>query len=226
MEKTSCNIIYDLLPLFKDDICSEESKNMVKEHLKNCEICRQNLAYMQEDKLYPEENDGAALKKIKNQIRRDKIMAGIAVFFATAIILGLLAVIGMWYLYRAEGTLNDSMNTSDIRIEEDTNGDVWLIRKGNATETSYVVCDMYTPEGDVISKLSEGGIQEHADFSHVVIDLQFYVDNASKLKLRLYGGQNNMEERSVLFNANEKTNFEKIVVTCNDETVTLWERKK
>jgi len=35
-----CNIIKDLLPLFLDDCCSEESRAAVKEHLERCETCR------------------------------------------------------------------------------------------------------------------------------------------------------------------------------------------
>ena len=35
-----CNIIKDLLPLYLDNCCSEESRNAVKEHLNCCEACR------------------------------------------------------------------------------------------------------------------------------------------------------------------------------------------
>lgn len=42
----SCKIIKDLLPLYHDGVCSEESKNMVEEHLKQCESCRNELQAM------------------------------------------------------------------------------------------------------------------------------------------------------------------------------------
>ncbi len=35
-----CNIIRDLLPLYVDDCCSEESKKNVEAHLENCPECR------------------------------------------------------------------------------------------------------------------------------------------------------------------------------------------
>ena len=38
-----CNVISDLIPLYVDDCCSEESSKLVKEHLEGCESCR--LAY-------------------------------------------------------------------------------------------------------------------------------------------------------------------------------------
>lgn len=41
--KVSCNIIEDLLPLYIDDVCSEESKALVLEHLSTCESCKEKL---------------------------------------------------------------------------------------------------------------------------------------------------------------------------------------
>lgn len=35
-----CNVIKDLLPLYVDDCCSEESSQLVQEHLKGCEDCQ------------------------------------------------------------------------------------------------------------------------------------------------------------------------------------------
>ena len=38
--KFDCDMISDLLPLYKDDICSESSKKIVEEHLAECPSCR------------------------------------------------------------------------------------------------------------------------------------------------------------------------------------------
>lgn len=38
-EKISCDVIQDLLPLYLDKCCSEHSKKLVEEHLKECEDC-------------------------------------------------------------------------------------------------------------------------------------------------------------------------------------------
>ncbi len=37
--KLNCNVIRDLIPLYVDQICSEESKELVEEHLAECEDC-------------------------------------------------------------------------------------------------------------------------------------------------------------------------------------------
>ena len=41
--KVSCEIIKDLLPLYHDGVCSNESRQMVEEHLSECEKCRLEL---------------------------------------------------------------------------------------------------------------------------------------------------------------------------------------
>ena len=42
--KYPCNIIQDLLPLYHDNVCSEESRRAVQQHLPECEACRDYLA--------------------------------------------------------------------------------------------------------------------------------------------------------------------------------------
>lgn len=47
--KIPCKIIGDLLPLYADGVCSEESKKAVEEHLPNCRTCREELRLMRGD---------------------------------------------------------------------------------------------------------------------------------------------------------------------------------
>lgn len=41
-----CEVIRDLLPLYHDGVCSDGSKSLVEEHLKECEACRKELDMM------------------------------------------------------------------------------------------------------------------------------------------------------------------------------------
>jgi len=41
--KKDCDVILDLLPLYHDRVCSEKSRELVEDHLKECESCRQAL---------------------------------------------------------------------------------------------------------------------------------------------------------------------------------------
>lgn len=43
-----CNVIMDLLPLYADGCCSEQSKALVETHLKSCKACKQAYADMSE----------------------------------------------------------------------------------------------------------------------------------------------------------------------------------
>lgn len=43
MKKISCNIICDLIPLVKDRVASRESEDMVKDHIEDCEACREEF---------------------------------------------------------------------------------------------------------------------------------------------------------------------------------------
>lgn len=47
--ENKCAVICDLLPLYIDDVCSEESKKMVEEHLAECSACRAVLENMQNE---------------------------------------------------------------------------------------------------------------------------------------------------------------------------------
>ena len=45
MSKISCNVIQDIMPLYVDEIVSEDTKKLVEEHLKECEDCRKAVSY-------------------------------------------------------------------------------------------------------------------------------------------------------------------------------------
>ncbi|MCL2063717.1 MAG: zf-HC2 domain-containing protein [Candidatus Cloacimonetes bacterium] len=47
----SCEIVKDLLPLYQENVCSEESKDIVEKHLIECISCREVMAKMKNDGL-------------------------------------------------------------------------------------------------------------------------------------------------------------------------------
>lgn len=94
-----CNIIRDLLPLYHDGACSEESCRAVEEHLKNCEDCRRVLAEMAAPLPEPmrQENtaDAEAVRKISGEWKKSKWAArlkGAVVAAAACVVL-----FGLWY---------------------------------------------------------------------------------------------------------------------------------
>ena len=41
-----CKIICDLLPMYIDEVCSDETKEVVEEHLETCSECRREYEQM------------------------------------------------------------------------------------------------------------------------------------------------------------------------------------
>jgi predicted anti-sigma-YlaC factor YlaD len=46
--KVSCNIIKDLLPLYHDGVCSDDSRAMIDKHILECDSCKTELQAMDE----------------------------------------------------------------------------------------------------------------------------------------------------------------------------------
>ena len=47
MSKISCDVIKDLLPLYIDEVVSEDTKLLVEEHIAECKECKLSLEQMQ-----------------------------------------------------------------------------------------------------------------------------------------------------------------------------------
>ncbi|HEY4624154.1 MAG TPA: zf-HC2 domain-containing protein, partial [Solibacillus sp.] len=39
MTKITCDIVQDVLPLYYDEVCSQDTKNLVETHLQSCKAC-------------------------------------------------------------------------------------------------------------------------------------------------------------------------------------------
>lgn len=87
MNKISCPVIRDLLPLYVDEVVSKDTKNMVEAHLQHCEACRREYDMMKRDVVIPTENKASILKKMNKKWRNKKFMISFASVFATLVIL-------------------------------------------------------------------------------------------------------------------------------------------
>ena len=88
------DIIFDLLPLYHDGVCSEASRTAVEEHLKICTVCREALEEMDAPLPAAEARkstaDGAAVKKISDEWKKSKWKArlkGAAIAAAVCLLL-------------------------------------------------------------------------------------------------------------------------------------------
>lgn len=61
MEELSCQVVRDLLPLYHDGVCSEDSRALVASHLAACQACRAELEKMDKENPSMENLDEARL---------------------------------------------------------------------------------------------------------------------------------------------------------------------
>lgn len=99
-EINECNLIYDVLPIYVDNLASEDTKEFVKNHIKTCSECKQKLEDMCSNQLKNKEDEELtqeqiykdkifidALKKIKERNRLMIIISviSVSVFFSLGI---------------------------------------------------------------------------------------------------------------------------------------------
>ena len=147
-------IVLDLLPLYRDGVCSAASRAAVEAHLETCGACRKALADM--DAPLPETerqaaDDAAAVKKISKEWKGSKRRAWLKGAVAAAAVC--LVLVGLWMLAtewkiipadpeKIEATdlsqLSDGRLIYHLRIDDDRNlyslrwefgeeGDVWIV---------------------------------------------------------------------------------------------------
>ncbi len=76
--KYQCDMIEDLLPLYQDHICSEASRQIVEEHLQECEHCRSTVGLMRDASLENQlqKECGHVLAEHRKSENRKMITAG------------------------------------------------------------------------------------------------------------------------------------------------------
>ena len=96
-----CGIIRDLLPLYIDDVCNEESKEAVHNHLSECEKCRNCYEAMKSTEDFEDKRNNysmdskmaISLKNIKNRINkkiRNIVLCAVAAVLAVVVGFNLL----------------------------------------------------------------------------------------------------------------------------------------
>lgn len=75
MQEMNCEIIRDLLPLYADEVISEESRALVEAHLQGCASCSRELAVMKKAMVLPvnqklQQEEAETLGNLKKKLRR------------------------------------------------------------------------------------------------------------------------------------------------------------
>lgn len=132
--KLFCDVIRDLLPLYADGVCSEESRRAVEAHLAECETCRGLLTAMEETS-GAERSDGADLeaqraasfRRVKKKLlwRQVLTVCAVLILLAGAAFAAVRGLKGSVQEVVYDGNLSVSM------VDGDLMGRLWGSRDSN-----------------------------------------------------------------------------------------------
>ena len=146
MRDISCEVIKDLLPLYADAVCSNESKTIVEEHIANCRSCAEELKTMtdKDAAIKAAPVDSEALKRAGKKFKKTKkkaVIKGVVIGLIAVVLVGLLLVPDMLVKFAKSNCVFASpkitMNIQDQRDGKDQFGTIKLnLPKGYTVEKS------------------------------------------------------------------------------------------
>ena len=95
--RNECNIVRDILPLYVEDMVSQDTASFVEEHLESCTKCREELAELKKSTEIADMgrsvpvnyvNEAAPLKAVKKRLRRTQMLMILLSFVVTVILTG------------------------------------------------------------------------------------------------------------------------------------------
>ncbi|MDE6004429.1 MAG: zf-HC2 domain-containing protein [Oscillospiraceae bacterium] len=86
-----CKIIEDLLPLYSENLCSQESKNLIQEHVKTCETCKQLLKKIPISEIKPEiiPEEKKAFLKINRKLKLSILRTACLTLLSSGLLIGI-----------------------------------------------------------------------------------------------------------------------------------------
>lgn len=82
MSKTNCNIVKDLLPSYMENICSEESRQLIDTHFSECNQCKQLYLQLKKEGSFTEPyqtREFDYLKQVRNSIFRKNALINVII---------------------------------------------------------------------------------------------------------------------------------------------------
>ena len=131
--KYPCNMIQDLLPLYHDGVCSQESREIIESHFAECPACKEYYAMMCEaDEIIPqpheeniEQEKVASFQSVSRRLKKRQIVA--AALGATVFLL--IIIVGIEILKNYSEVVPYSNNISvsmlDKGLVAQLHGSVW-----------------------------------------------------------------------------------------------------
>ena len=132
--KNECYIVRDILPLYVEDMVSEETAKFVKEHLAECKNCREDYEGMKSmDGLVENKSDNledinmvSSLKNIKNKINkkiRNRVLCAVATILVVIVGVNLLFNIAIKNVSPEDISISADVYSLDELIENPVEDD-------------------------------------------------------------------------------------------------------
>lgn len=168
MSKIPCNVIRDLMILYEDDVCSDESRQMVDGHIEECEACRS--IYQRSRQPLPEislgeekkEGDGEgddefwefasrAVKKFEKKLTYRYVIIFCIMLLAAMIV---VKVWKEWAQFRVNVVPSEDIQVSELYELE--NGDIYCTFTCKDCFERVNISDMKVPEGKAYQDCDQG----------------------------------------------------------------------
>lgn len=133
---TNCNIIKDLLPLYVDNISSEETNKLVEDHLIECEQCQEQLNIMKEKTEVSSIDEKKAIEKFLEKVKKKRLIAILLAITST-----LLLVIIIWIIFSRHDFVME-YKADLITVEEQEDGELFV----NINTLNYETCQIILEE--------------------------------------------------------------------------------
>ena len=154
--KDNCQMVRDLLPLYAENVASEESRKFVAAHLEECEACRNHLKELQaalpeESRKMTEEEEAMFQQKVRELLRkrRRRMLRNVLVGIIIGAVLLFAFLIGKYELY--DNLSAREMETQDYQLQvvRLNNGEMVAIGKtfGNLRSGGHSMRTVQTEDG-------------------------------------------------------------------------------
>ena len=134
--KITCEIIKDLLPLYFDEVCSEDSKKLVEDHLSGCVDCRKELEYMGGELAHSIEIEKEKIMKSSSKaikrIKIEHIVIGI-------LIAALFVSIHTFVKYQKDSQVGTTKALREERLQEANHSSVQIKDEYYVDDTENII---------------------------------------------------------------------------------------
>lgn len=137
--RNDCNIVRDLLPLYIENMVSEDTVAFIKEHLANCPACSKALSDMNTPIMSVAKMNVAPLKNIKKKLYKNKVQT---IVFTVMVVFALVMSIFSYLTSPSYFPYASEL----LSVSENSDGTVTVIF--NESVTGYSLRETQSPDGD------------------------------------------------------------------------------